>query len=169
MYEPQLRCDARETFPLPCTRCKAQELECKFDSNFKRVPAKRCADSGSRVVSVRKRLWQIRGSAYGYRVADGQSRRQLEEVSNRLSDLQRSLGLQQPQVSTPRWQSNTSSEFETQEYPARAKTSLSGPSAPTKWLQLHEQEPGPWEIGGIAIDFSSIFQLFQQYALSSSW
>ena len=64
----KLRCDAKELAPAPCTRCRAQGLECRMDASFKRVPA----------------------------------RRQLEEMSKRLNNLQKSLGLEKnPNFSSP--------------------------------------------------------------------
>jgi len=35
-----LRCDARKAYPDACARCKARNLECKFDPSFRRVPAR---------------------------------------------------------------------------------------------------------------------------------
>ena len=68
--QAKLKCNARELFPTPCSRCKIQILECKMDSTFKGMPA----------------------------------RRQLEEVSTRLNDLQRSLGFDQPAtLPEPAW------------------------------------------------------------------
>ena len=41
LYSPvQLKCDSAETFPASCSRCSSRELDCKQDSNFKRVPTR---------------------------------------------------------------------------------------------------------------------------------
>ncbi|PVI01779.1 hypothetical protein DM02DRAFT_704147 [Periconia macrospinosa] len=36
----KLRCDVREKYPAPCSRCVGRKLECRMDPNFKRVSTK---------------------------------------------------------------------------------------------------------------------------------
>lgn len=36
----KLRCDSKQNFPDPCSRCKARSLVCTFDPSFKRTPTK---------------------------------------------------------------------------------------------------------------------------------
>lgn len=36
----KLKCDLRERYPKPCSRCEISHHECKTDSSFKRVPAR---------------------------------------------------------------------------------------------------------------------------------
>ncbi|KAE9965821.1 hypothetical protein EG328_009377 [Venturia inaequalis] len=37
----KLRCDMRDTYPAPCSRCRDRKQECKMDSSFKRVDVRR--------------------------------------------------------------------------------------------------------------------------------
>lgn len=41
LTRPQLKCDSKERFPSPCSRCEAKQLFCNVDAAFKRTPAKK--------------------------------------------------------------------------------------------------------------------------------
>ncbi|KAH7242671.1 hypothetical protein BKA59DRAFT_481172 [Fusarium tricinctum] len=39
--QAKLRCDSKERFPNPCTRCHTRHLFCTVDAAFKRTPARK--------------------------------------------------------------------------------------------------------------------------------
>ncbi|KAI1608466.1 hypothetical protein EDD36DRAFT_469351 [Exophiala viscosa] len=46
----KLACDARKTAPDPCSRCKLKDLDCRFDTKFRRVATRRLAEEISNEV-----------------------------------------------------------------------------------------------------------------------
>ncbi|KAF1839013.1 hypothetical protein BDW02DRAFT_564352 [Decorospora gaudefroyi] len=50
----KLRCDSKEKFPAPCTRCTTRNLQCIVDSSFRRTPARK------RVEEMAKELEALR-------------------------------------------------------------------------------------------------------------
>ncbi|KAF2457086.1 hypothetical protein BDY21DRAFT_33914 [Lineolata rhizophorae] len=59
----KLRCDAKETFPRPCSRCVTRQLECVVDANFRRTPARqRLVDMTRELNSFRRSMNEGRDS-----------------------------------------------------------------------------------------------------------
>lgn len=52
----QLKCDLKERFPNPCSRCSLNHHECKTDASFKRVPAR------SRIKDLENQIDQLKRS-----------------------------------------------------------------------------------------------------------
>lgn len=144
----KLKCNSRDVYPAPCSRCVKHRLDCKMDSTFKRVPA----------------------------------RRQLEDVSTRLSHLQRSLGLGQdhPLSGPPNhvYRSNSGlflgDPEKQQEVQQRAESSrprLYDPSpssdedvSTSKWLHLGTpQEDRSWVVENVSLETDIVLALFQHF------
>ena len=142
----KLRCDAKDRGPSPCSRCKAQGLDCRMDPSFKRVPA----------------------------------RKQLEEVSNRLNNLQRSLGLDQnphipPSASLQDYMRHSQRPDDFQRSQARQADFgrvSSEPSTPDshpppkmdKFLILEDvNEQGSWTLGDVTVDADTVRVLFKHF------
>jgi len=144
----KLKCNSREVYPAPCSRCVKHRMECKMDSAFKRVPA----------------------------------RRQLEDVSSRLSHLQRSLGLGQddPLPGAPNTVYRTNSSLflgdpeqlqEVQQRAESSRPSLYDPSpssdeagSASKWLHLEApHDDGSWVIENVSLDTDTVLALFQHF------
>ncbi|KAK3389577.1 hypothetical protein B0H63DRAFT_463977 [Podospora didyma] len=52
----KLRCDARETFPAPCSRCVVKKSACRMDSNFRRTPVRRRLEEVTKELSKYQEL-----------------------------------------------------------------------------------------------------------------
>ncbi|KAH9905137.1 hypothetical protein F4778DRAFT_728850 [Xylariomycetidae sp. FL2044] len=52
--QSKLRCDSKERFPHPCTRCEARNLNCTVDPSFRRTPARK------RIEAMSKELQELR-------------------------------------------------------------------------------------------------------------
>ncbi|KAI1803933.1 hypothetical protein F4811DRAFT_562103 [Daldinia bambusicola] len=46
--QSKLRCDSKDRFPNPCTRCQARNLTCTVDPSFRRTPARKRLEAMSR-------------------------------------------------------------------------------------------------------------------------
>ncbi|KAI8960263.1 hypothetical protein F5Y11DRAFT_358644 [Daldinia sp. FL1419] len=46
--QSKLRCDSKDRFPNPCTRCQARSLTCTVDPSFRRTPARKRLEAMSR-------------------------------------------------------------------------------------------------------------------------
>lgn len=139
----KLKCDAREVYPNPCSRCKAHELDCRMDPSFKRVPA----------------------------------RRQLEEVSERLINLQRSLGLDEDSTLPPvasnvpipprfdRLTSATNQDRVQEESTDQHKTKAAEILEPgIRFLDLQEEpQHGQWTIGDVTVSYRDTLILFKHF------
>jgi Fungal Zn(2)-Cys(6) binuclear cluster domain len=139
----KLKCDAKELYPNPCTRCKTQSLDCRMDPSFKRVPA----------------------------------RRQLEEVSERLINLQRSLGLNEDSslpsaaASVP----NPPRFDRLSDQPEREplRRSSTGQESSESFVQLEtdlkfldlDDEPreGQWTLGDVTLSYQEVLPLFEHF------
>ena len=51
-----MKCNARETWPNPCARCKSQGTDCRMDSSFRSVPARRQLEEVSQKLNNLQRL-----------------------------------------------------------------------------------------------------------------
>ena len=145
----KLRCDAKELAPAPCSRCRAQSLECRMDASFKRVPA----------------------------------RRQLEEMSKRLNNLQKSLGLEKnPNFSSP---GSLEDYMRHSRRPDDVKRTLAQPrnlgligrvssdaSTPEDHLSLESStflnlesndEQGSWKLGDVTLEAKTVRALFKHF------
>ena len=149
----KLKCNAKDVYPAPCARCVAQDLECRMDSSFKRVPA----------------------------------RKQLEEVTNRLMNLQRSLGLNEeftaPSSSRPspggpvrHSQSETHGSHSERllehasqglrTHSAAPSAADSDPASPheSKFLDsIDEPAEGQWTLGTVTLEYSQVLRLFRHF------
>ncbi|KAH6953492.1 hypothetical protein DER45DRAFT_575950 [Fusarium avenaceum] len=57
--QAKLRCDSKERFPNPCTRCHTRHLFCTVDAAFKRTPARK------RLEAMSKELHELRNQGRG--------------------------------------------------------------------------------------------------------
>ncbi|KAF5561478.1 nucleoside-diphosphate-sugar epimerase [Fusarium napiforme] len=58
VYGVKLRCDSKEKFPDPCSRCNARHLFCTVDAAFKRTPARK------RLEAMSKELQELRNQIH---------------------------------------------------------------------------------------------------------
>ncbi|KAF5249509.1 hypothetical protein FANTH_5202 [Fusarium anthophilum] len=58
MFKCKLRCDSKEKFPDPCSRCNARHLFCTVDATFKRTPARK------RLEAMSKELQELRSQTH---------------------------------------------------------------------------------------------------------
>ncbi|KAI1077787.1 fungal-specific transcription factor domain-containing protein [Whalleya microplaca] len=62
--QSKLRCDSKDRFPNPCTRCHARNLTCTVDPSFRRTPARKRLEAMSKEL---QELREKRGSSYDAR------------------------------------------------------------------------------------------------------
>ena len=146
-----------------CTACRQVKLRC----NAKEVapdPCSRCLAQGisCRMDPAFKRV---------------PARRQLEEVSNRLNDLQRSLGLDHGRglprsiaglEQTPSVVPEFSTRSRDDSYHGRVSIASSTPSndpAPSQatFLNIRATEHGSWKLGHVTIDADTVLVLFRHF------
>ncbi|KAI1114105.1 hypothetical protein F5Y14DRAFT_191022 [Nemania sp. NC0429] len=62
--QSKLRCDSKERFPNPCTRCQLRDLQCVVDPSFRRTPARKRMEAMSKELNeLRSQGLKTRGTS----------------------------------------------------------------------------------------------------------
>ncbi|KAF2169955.1 hypothetical protein M409DRAFT_19570 [Zasmidium cellare ATCC 36951] len=141
----KLKCDLKEKYPNPCSRCAANRHECRTDASFKRVPAR------SRIKDLESQIDQLKRDRAFSQATSTTSIEHTPELERRSSE----NGPANDHLTT----------YAISEVLSRGSPSSSDLSrTETRWLNLVElEEPLHFTLGGISIPFGHAVELFQHF------
>ncbi|KAK4504194.1 hypothetical protein PRZ48_005110 [Zasmidium cellare] len=141
----KLKCDLKEKYPNPCSRCAANRHECRTDASFKRVPAR------SRIKDLESQIDQLKRDRAFSQATSRSSVEYTPDIERRSSD-------------------NGPTNDNLAVYAVSEALSHGSPSSSdlsrteTRWLNLNDlDEPSHFILGGISISYGHAMELFQHF------